>query len=315
MITPYGVLGVKKYHDQVHRLGTDTTAKETRALTMVKDEILAVSRYFIPTILRPLLACSPMDRDLHHWWWRAISATFQLRPNPTTLALLEEFASKSIAQVDGYCISTYVRHGDKHREMALVPFERYKRAAEVIWSNQFIEIARTTDSSISSSSLNQTLHTNQSNASSVSSSVSNNNIGSNHSPLKKVLYIGSEDIGVYDDAANWGRRQGIDVVWMNISKEITTQTTKKKHPWEFLSYLVNLAEASKCQVFICTYMSNYCRLVDELRATVGGKANRYMVDVNFELCPDREVKNCIKKDALIEGRIKSEILKKWPGIW
>lgn len=33
--------------------------------------------------------------------------------------------------------------------------------------------------------------------------------------------------------------------------------------------LLNLEYALKCDAFVCTLMSNWCRLIDELRATVG----------------------------------------------
>ena len=44
--------------------------------------------------------------------------------------------------------------------------------------------------------------------------------------------------------------------------------------------LSNLDYHLKCNAWVCTMKSNWCRLVDELRLSVMGKANLYMVDLN-----------------------------------
>jgi hypothetical protein len=38
----------------------------------------------------------------------------------------------------------------------------------------------------------------------------------------------------------------------------------------------------RCSAFVCTHRSNYCRVIDELRATVGNKANRMYADWTCE---------------------------------
>ena len=64
----------------------------------------------------------------------------------------------------------------------------------------------------------------------------------------------------------------------------------------FINYLFMFNFIIKrCNSIICTPLSNFCRLVDEMRATVGGKANQLFADVNYETCP---VLPCVDKDAL-----------------
>ena len=50
--------------------------------------------------------------------------------------------------------------------------------------------------------------------------------------------------------------------------------------------LLNLQYSLKCETWVCTLASNSCRVMDELRATVGGKANRIYADISIETCDD-----------------------------
>ena len=56
------------------------------------------------------------------------------------------------------------------------------------------------------------------------------------------------------------------------------------HDLEYLSMLLNLEFAIRCEAWVCTIASNSCRVMDELRATLGGKANRYFADLSKETC-------------------------------
>ena len=55
------------------------------------------------------------------------------------------------------------------------------------------------------------------------------------------------------------------------------------HP-QYISILLNLEYSLKCDAWVCTLASNSCRLIDELRATVGGKANYVFADLSKESC-------------------------------
>ena len=62
------------------------------------------------------------------------------------------------------------------------------------------------------------------------------------------------------------------------------QELPKNHEMEYISYLLHLSEIIRCDVMICTVPSNYCRLIDELRTTIGAKANYLNADLSQETC-------------------------------
>ena len=53
---------------------------------------------------------------------------------------------------------------------------------------------------------------------------------------------------------------------------------------EYISMLLNLQYALRCETWVCTLASNSCRIIDELRITIGGKANRNYADLSAETC-------------------------------
>ena len=55
------------------------------------------------------------------------------------------------------------------------------------------------------------------------------------------------------------------------------------NPMQYLSILINLEYSLKCDAWVCTLASNTCRLIDELRATIGGKANYVFADLSKEV--------------------------------
>jgi hypothetical protein len=57
-----------------------------------------------------------------------------------------------------------------------------------------------------------------------------------------------------------------------------------KHPFEYLSMFINLSELMKCDAYVCTLRSNYCRLLDEFRATIGEKPWADLADLSIETC-------------------------------
>lgn len=65
---------------------------------------------------------------------------------------------------------------------------------------------------------------------------------------------------------------------------------------EYASYLLHLGQLVRCDWgLVCTVPSNFCRLVEELRATVGGKADGLVADLSSETCVSPP---CIRDFAL-----------------
>lgn len=53
---------------------------------------------------------------------------------------------------------------------------------------------------------------------------------------------------------------------------------------EYVSMIINLADLMKCNAFVCTLQSNYCRLLDELRTVVARKQGADFADLSVETC-------------------------------
>lgn len=54
---------------------------------------------------------------------------------------------------------------------------------------------------------------------------------------------------------------------------------------EYLSMMLNLYYSVRSEAYVCTMRSNSCRIIDEMRTTVGAKANRFFADISVESCP------------------------------
>lgn len=308
VVTPYGVLSLPA----LARLGVSVElgtvslpfnmSFETPLFALTVSPMLH-ERKFVPDNFSAILRCAPIPVAKRHFWWRAVAAAFLLRPNQYTLRTIEKYASPIIAQAQGQCVATYVRHGDKGFEMQLMPFERYAKVAEEVWRRP-------------------QKYFSQDNA-------------TNRKSMPRIFYVGSEDIQVFEDAKLWAIRaqrlaseqpgafgaHSITLVHHNLTQSVLFHRQPKQmhatggriHDLEYLSYLINVAEISRCEVLVCTYLSNFCRVLDELRATVGAKAHSYVADVNAEICR-REDGLCIERhnliskellqlDASIDGRI------------
>jgi hypothetical protein len=46
--------------------------------------------------------------------------------------------------------------------------------------------------------------------------------------------------------------------------------------------VLNIDAHIRCSGFVCTHGSNFCRVIDELRATVGHKANKPYADFSCQ---------------------------------
>mmetsp|Transcript_1078 Transcript_1078/g.1796 ORF Transcript_1078/g.1796 Transcript_1078/m.1796 type:complete len:435 (+) Transcript_1078:549-1853(+) len=226
------------------------------AQVLVLDEAVVLKTHkFVPSLppaLAALRPCLGLPDDRTYFWWRAVAAAFMLRPNPDTLLLLERNRDPLLRDSQGRCVAAYVRHGDKAVEMRLVPFSVYGSAALALLPGGG----------------------------------------------PRLLFLGTEDHRVLQEAALWGRREAVQVRVSNLSVSlladkltaINPHTLESRLPphrqWEYLSYLLHLQEAVSCRLgMVCTVPSNYCRLIDELRTTVGAKANGFFVDLSTETCP------------------------------
>lgn len=233
-------------------------------------------RVFVPKQFVHMLNCYGMKPEFHFLWWRAIAISYFIRPNHATLELLKTHQDEYVKNLNGQCISTYVRHGDKGIEMQLVPTQNYINAAEQVWKRA--------------------------------------NIPGMYPDRPKVFYIASDDFEAMERVKQWGRNNRITIRYSNLSQTILSDRVKvlkqhdmergfRKHrEMEYFSYILHIADSIMCEVFICTWPSNYCRIIDELRTTIGGKANRLSVDLSVETCTKLP---CIRNHGL--GNFKGDV--------
>ena len=135
-----------------------------------------------------------MKQSNWYYWWRAVSASYYVRPNTATLEALEKHRTLPIKlktsnrnqdsttlsipdENNGQCISIYVRHGDKAIEMEVVPFARYAEAVGIIMTQY----------------------------------LNNSSKGIPGTKGKPALFIGSESSAVLNEAVAWGKKHGYQV--------------------------------------------------------------------------------------------------------
>ena len=236
----------------------------------------------IPSQFHHLLSCSPIQPKYYYYWWRALTATYLLRPNNATINELKRLDTLQIHSQNIHnnpnqnqsiiisnnnnkqnikYISIYVRYGDKSIEMELVKFDLYFQTAIDLWKKELVQ---------------------------------NNNNQNN----ELIIFLGTETPSIIQQAIEWSLKTNITVIYTNIfdrsivsaSLDFKNQHAIRKspsfryHELEYLNILLNLYNSLKCDAWICTLASNYCRIIDELRATIGGKANYHFVDLSKESC-------------------------------
>lgn len=226
---------------------------------------------FIPFEFSNILNCAPMRDDNRYYWWRAITTVFLLRPNNETLQFLSQYRYNLTDEE--VCISTYVRHGDKAVEMKLVPFDSYANAISLLW-NKYMK-------SFHSDYIYQ--HQRQKNTAHESLFLKNT-----------TLFLGTEDPNVIEDAIKWATQNKWKLIYTELFSRATQSArldfdTAHHQPQvhddlEYLSMILNLEYSVRCEGFVCTIASNFCRIIDEMRATIGMKANRFYADLSYETC-------------------------------
>jgi hypothetical protein len=113
-----------------------------------------------------------------------------------------------------------------------------------------------------------------------------------------IIFLASEDHRVIQEILEWNNKtNNYQIHLTNIfdrSKIVAGRNVDERsrikqlgitghHPEEYLSMLLNLHYLVRSSSYICTLASNFCRVVDELRAFYG-KADKPYVDLSGETC-------------------------------
>mmetsp|Transcript_25713 Transcript_25713/g.25941 ORF Transcript_25713/g.25941 Transcript_25713/m.25941 type:complete len:162 (-) Transcript_25713:54-539(-) len=114
-----------------------------------------------------------------------------------------------------------------------------------------------------------------------------------------TIFLASEDPRVVWEGRQWGATNAFQIFYTNLfdrrnvsaflnyraSVNRIRRKTYRHHELEYLSMLLTIELSVRCQGWVCTLESNFCRVIDELRATIGNKANfPYFADLSRETC-------------------------------
>jgi hypothetical protein len=334
-VDDYGVVLINKVNEVDHNTGTNDMVLRPAHLDKVSDNVVMLSfkvmlahRKYVANDFAHILKCVEIaKRDYPFWWWRAISASYFLRPNAATLDLLEQHSDPVLRDANGMCVSAYVRHGDKGIEMSLMPFSLYGNTAYCMWqtANEIHAPGVNCASVLISADGNTAVpprdpRQQYAKPPSVSPKGPRKQLqpppdagrevmpaafahlkqpllgGFDPHTHPEIFYLGSEDPQVFREAQQWAGQHNVTLRYSNVSQLLLSDRAGiMKHrdmensmppnrQMEYFSYLLHLGDLIRCRAFVCTLASNYCRLVDELRSTVGGKANAYFADLSLESC-------------------------------
>jgi len=240
-----------------------------------------------PIIFNDLRDCSPFHIDKLKYWWRAISITYLMRLNQPTKKLIQHYKNNQTNSMyfdkeNEKCVSVYVRRGDKHLEMYILQNDTvFFETAKLLWNQN-----------MNDDDLKQQLSSQQ---------------------QQPVMFIASEDANVIDNAIEWGklnkwkiiytdlfdRRQviaGLNATERNIYIKEHPSKHYHHHHLEYFSMILNLDSHLQCNAFVCSMPSNFCRIIDELKATVGAKANTPLADFH-----DGTTQPCYTGDCITVG--------------
>ena len=208
----------------------------------------------MPRQFKALLRVSPIRPDRWYYWWRAQSAAYIVRPNARSRNEIEARKRRAFAgeRIRPGTISVHVRHGDKYVESALVEDGVYLRVVEDLYQAQ--------------QNLSTVAQTER---------------------LRHRIFLSTEDpqtVSAFNAAAEW------DVQVTDVMREASATSTLAHvatvGPYEeMLNSLMTLDLALQSDGFVGTLSSNWCRLIDELRATVRCKAHAPYLDAQQDQPP------------------------------
>lgn len=177
------------------------------------------------------------------WWWRAITSAYIVRPNDQTKGELATRRRTKVVggELTGNCIGLYIRHGDKHRENEIYSNEQYEMAVKKL---------RSIDGR-----------------------------------LTKKLFLSTEDgetVAYFRNSSRGWSTTYVDMPMKNDPNK-TNLEYMAQHGFheEMLNGLLNLQLILECGGFVGSIVSNWTRLIEELRSTVWCKAHAVYLDVKY----------------------------------
>ena len=209
---------------------------------IIKLTGLSLQHQHVPMPFLPFLHGSTIRPKKWYYWWRAVSSAYIVRPNKRTLHAIEERKRLiyPALRIPRGTIAVHVRHGDKWKESESVDDLQYMTMVENLHDE------------------------------------AQGKLGLTHN-----IYLSTEDEGT---VRNFQQFSGWNVSYTHVQRFTDPQLSPLSiadrigRANEMLNSLVSLDLALQCDAFVMTLSSNWCRLIDELRATVRCKADRPFLD-------------------------------------
>ena len=238
-------------------------------------EVARFTRKAVPEVFRKmLLQCSPIKRRFWFYWWRAQSVTYLVRFNARTRKAVDKMRSESLFACDTKVtssetlaqgtISVHVRHGRKATEADVFEFLKYLEEMESLAAD---------------STALRVLYPE------VAESNTTFSYPANTYTARKV-FLSTEDQQVVDEALRLcGGKPRWEVIYTRVRRSNDDAWVHAKKPedarYEVLNAFMNLELALEADAWVCTLSSNWCRLIDELRMTIGRKASHPYLSLSF----------------------------------
>eukprot|EP01042_Synura_sphagnicola_P033771 gene33771-43342_t len=236
----FGTDNVAKLNDENFR---NNFIKQYDSLKTVLVKVPGWMKHgIVPHSFKPLLQCSPIKQEFHYYWWRAISTAYLVRPNAAVIEWIKKHGMQEYDKTDNY-VSVYIRRGDKSIEAKLPPVDSFTMATDMLYNQKLMD---------------------------------------GNGDEKRLMFLASEDSKVLSAMTEWNKqtqryhmnftnvfdRKGLLAERSAEEREKHLHRGPDHHPEEYLSMLLNVHYLVRGNGYVCTLSSNFCRLVDELRATV-----------------------------------------------
>jgi hypothetical protein len=196
------------------------------------------------------------------FWWRTQATTFLVRPNKHALEIIDRIISnhKPTLNLPPGCISVHVRHGDKSVEMKLYPLGDYIKAVEnMLFENETL-ISLTPDLSKARD--------------------------------VRTVFLSTEDPRVLHATqrfTNW------DFIWLHERLHNGDLKSLRKQGYDrVIKDLTTLKLHLRCHASIVTWKSNWSRVIEELKSTLGFRPHAPVWDLNNQ-CLYRENRGCVDR--------------------
>jgi hypothetical protein len=185
-----------------------------------------------------------IPKDTIHYWWRAQSAAYMLRLAPAFKdAVRQTYLKLYPPAIPAGCVSVHVRLGDKVLEAAPSPITDYWDAAIKLIDQHPLRLGR-------------------------------------------CIVLTTGVLSAVEWFSKQTKEHGVRLIVADIPRieeESFIENSKLRAPFdELILSFAHLVASIQADAFVGTLTSNWCRLVDELRSTVAGKALAPFVDLHAD---------------------------------